>query len=64
MYTLLTVCSASTHAEEQQSGVWGKGARWEHGEVKDDGTELTGSTRVKLVRHGVARYVVHTLAVD
>jgi len=64
VYTLLTVCSASTHAEEQQRGVWGKGARWEHGEVKDDGTELTGSTRVKLVHHGVARYGVPTLAVD
>jgi len=52
----------STQAEEQQSGVWGKGARGEHGEGKDDGTELTGRTRVKLVRHGVARYGVPTLA--
>ena len=39
----------------------GMGARWEHGEVRDGGAEWTGSTRVKLIRHGVARYVVHTL---
>ena len=43
------------HPEERQNGVWERGARWVCGEVRDHRTKLTGSTKVKLIRHGVVR---------
>ncbi len=41
--------------EELEEGIIAQGAQWEDGEVRA-GVELTASTQVKLVRHGVVRY--------